>query len=132
MENLFTIILSSTVVPAIITTFLTLFSNKRKDTIENIIKERKIWRDELRLISLDIAKSSNLKELKIAISKLKVRINPYGLARDFVFYDSYIWEQISKLEKSQQIVKGELEKVKNTYINLISCLLKFDWGKIKK
>ncbi|WP_308698352.1 hypothetical protein [uncultured Thomasclavelia sp.] len=96
MVNLITIILSSTVISAIITTFLTFTTNKRKDTVEYIIKERKIWRDELRLISNNIAESKNLRELKVAISKLKVRINPYGLANNLIFYDSYIWEQINK------------------------------------
>mgnify|MGYP007083674938 CR=1 FL=1 len=47
MENILMVILSSTVISAIITTILTFVTNKRKDTVENIIKERKIWRDEL-------------------------------------------------------------------------------------
>lgn len=131
MENVFTIILSSTVITAIITTILTFITNRRKDTVENIIKERKVWRDELRTISSQISKSRNLKELKIAISKLKVRVNPYGLAVKLIFYDSNIWELINNLEKNNQISKKDLENYKVLFINQISCLLKYDWERSK-
>lgn len=131
MENMATIILSSTVISAIITTIVSVFINKRKDTIENIIKERKNWRDDLRVISLEISKSKNLKELKHIIGKLKVRINPYGFAKEDIFYDTFIWKQINVLENCNKMKKGELEKCKNKYINLISCLLKFDWERSK-
>lgn len=131
MENAVTIILSSTVISTIITTLVTIFINKRKDTIENIIKERKNWRDDLRVISLEISKSKNLKELKHIVGKLKVRINPYGLAKEDIFYDTFIWKQIIELEKCKKMKREELQKYKNRYINLISCLLKFDWEKSK-
>lgn len=131
MENVFTIILSSTVITAIITTFLTFFTNKRKDTVENIIKERKAWRDELRTISCEISKSKNLKELKIAVSGLKVRVNPYGLATKLIFYDSNIWDLIINLEKCRQISKKDLENYKVLFINNISCILKYDWERSK-
>lgn len=125
------IILSSTVISAIITTILTYFTNKRKDTVENIVKERKLWRDELRTISIDITNSKNLNELKKAINKLKVRINPYGMCAEIIFYDSYIWKEIGKLENCSQLSKADLEKRKIIFINLLSCLLKFDWERTK-
>lgn len=131
MENILMIILSSTVISAIITTILTYITNKRKDTVENIVKERKLWRDELRTISIDITNSKNLNELKRVINKLKVRINPYGMCVEIIFYDSYIWKEIGKLENCNQLSKADLEERKIIFINLLSCLLKFDWERTK-
>lgn len=131
MENIAVVILSSSVVSAIITTFLAFFTNRKKDTLENIVKERKIWRDELKTIANSIAKSKNLEQLKIEISKLKVRINPYGMGTNSIFRDSHIWEQIRQLEKYEKITKDDLEKNKIIFVNLISCLLKFDWERAK-
>lgn len=125
------VILSSTVISAIITTILTFVTNKRKDTVENIIKERKIWRDELRLISNEIATSKKLKELEVAASKLKVRINAYGIGRNSIFMDSYIWEQIRKLEKNENITNDDFKRTKVIFVDLISCLLKYDWERAK-
>lgn len=131
MENIFAIILSSTVISAIITTILTFVSNKRKDTVENIVKERKLWRNELRTISVDITNCKKLCELKKTINNLKVRINPYGMCGEMIFYDSYIWKEISKLENCNQLSKTDLEERKRIFINLVSCLLKFDWERSK-
>lgn len=131
MENTLMVILSSTVISAIITTILTFITNKRKDTVENIIKERKIWRDELRLISNEIATCKKIKELKVAVSKLKVRINAYGIGKDTIFKDSHIWSQIRKLEEKENMKKSDLEKNKIIFIDLISCLLKYDWERSK-
>lgn len=131
MDNAITIILSSTVISAVITASITFLINKRKDVVENIVKERKTWRDEIREISIDITDSKNLIELKNAINKLKVRINPYGMCKEIVFYDSYIWKEITKLENCNQLSKNELERRKIIFIDLISCLLKFDWERSK-
>lgn len=118
MDNVITIILSSTVISAVITASITFLINKRKDVVENIVKERKTWRDEIREISIDITDSKNLIELKNAINKLKVRINPYGMCKEIVFYDSYIWKEITKLENCNQLSKNELERRKIIFIDL--------------
>ena len=131
MKDIFIAIFSSTVISAVITTIYNSFTNNRKDILENIVKERKTWRDELRVISCDVAQSKNLKELKKAIGKLKVRINPFGLSEEIIFYDSYIWKEIRKLESCYWLPKNNLEKRKVIFINLISCLLKFDWERSK-
>lgn len=131
MENILTIVLSSTVISAIITTILNFVTSKRKDTVENIVKERKNWRDELKIISNEIAMSKNLSQLKIAVSKLKVRINPYGIGKNTIFKDSHIWEEIRKLEKNEKMTKHDLEKNKIVFVDLISCLLKYDWERSK-
>ena len=61
MKDIFIAIFSSTVISAVITTIYNSFTNNRKDILENIVKERKTWRDELRVISCDVAQSKNLK-----------------------------------------------------------------------
>ena len=80
MNDIIVIVFSSTLLAATVTSIFNLLTNKRKESIENIVKERKTWRDEMRKISLSISKSRDIPELQIALSELKVRINAYGLA----------------------------------------------------
>lgn len=131
IKDVITIIFSSTLITTIITTVFNLVTNKKKDSIENITKERKNWRDELREISNEIYISRNLKEMKIAVSKLKVRINSYGIAINSVFMDTHIWEEIHYLESMQDVSTEELQGLKCKFVNLISCNLKYDWERSK-
>jgi len=131
------LILSSSVLSAIISNLFSIFSNRRKDRVENITKERKVWRDELRKISSKISKCQNDNDLKQAIDKLKVRINPHGLVIKSDSKDCYIWEQIDKFEthvfktNSTESNIG-IEQYKNIFIGFISCLLKDDWERSKR
>ena len=131
VKDIVTIIFSSTLITTVITTIFNLFTNKKKDAIENITKERKTWRDELRQISLRIYKSKNLRELKTAVSELKVRINAYGMATNSIFNDTLIWEDIHKLELTKSMTSKEFENTKKKFVNLISCNLKHDWERSK-
>lgn len=131
VNNIVTIILSSTLLATIVTSVFNVLTNKRKESIENITKERKTWRDEMRVISLSISKSKNIKELQIAMSELKVRINAYGMAHSSIFADSHIWEQISIVESNQFLSTEEFDNIKRRLVNLISCLLKYDWERAK-
>lgn len=131
VKDIITIIFSSTLITTVITTIFNLFTNKKKDAIENITKERKSWRDELRRISLRIYKSKNLKELKIAVSELKVRSNAYGIASNTIFKDVFIWESINKLESTNCMSKKDFENTKREFVDLISCNLKYDWERSK-
>ena len=67
--------------------------------VENITKERKNWRDEMREIAKDIQSSKDTRQLSIALSALKVRINAYGIARDSIFCDSHIWKRLYFFEQ---------------------------------
>ncbi len=49
MNDIVTIIFLSTLLTTIFTSIFNLSTNKRKDSIENITKERKTWRDEMRV-----------------------------------------------------------------------------------
>lgn len=131
VNDIVTIIFSSTLLATLITSIFNLLTNKRKDSVENIIKERKTWRDEMRVISLSISKSKNITELQIAISELKVRINAYGIAYNSIFADSHIWEQIFIIEATESVLPEEFDNIKRRFVNQISCLLKYDWERAK-
>lgn len=130
-NDIVTIIFSSTLLATLVTSAFNLLINKRKDSIDNIVKERKTWRDELRVISSSISKSKNIIELKLAISELKVRINAYGIADNSIFKDSNIWEQIFVVDSKDFFSAKELENIKCRFVNQISCLLKYDWERSK-
>ena len=130
-NDIVTIIFSSTLLATLVTSAFNLLINKRKDSIDNIVKERKTWRDELRVISSSISKSKNIIELKLAISELKVRINAYGIADNSIFKDSNIWEQIFVVESKDFFSAKELDNIKRRFVNQISCLLKYDWERSK-
>lgn len=131
IKDFIPIIFSSTLITTVITTVFNIFTNKKKDAIENITKERKTWRDELRQISLRIYKSKNFKELKTAVSELKVRINAYGIAENSIFKDTHIWEDINNLELTKSMTSKDFENTKKKFVNLISCSLKYDWERSK-
>ena len=131
MNDIIVIVFSSTLLAATVTSIFNLLTNKRKESIENIVKERKTWRDEMRKISLSISKSRDIPELQIALSELKVRINAYGLAHNSIFADSHIWEQIFITESMESISSEEFVYLKQKFVSLISCLLKYDWERAK-
>lgn len=132
-KDILTIAFSSTLITTLITGMLNLLTSKKKDAIENITKERKEWRDQLRIISKAIAESENIAQLHVAISDLKVRINAYGIAKNFVFYDTHFWKQINRLESDNNNSYSEenLKDIKIAFVNQISCLLKYDWERSK-
>ena len=111
IEFILTMILSSTVVSSIVVALFSLLSNRKREFIENITKERKEWRDELRKIVEDITKCADVKQFQVQIEKLKVRINPYGQSTSLFFDDSYIWEYIDEL-------KSETKKFEKTRTNV--------------
>lgn len=131
IKDIITIIFSSTLITAIITAIFNLLMNRKKETIENITKERKVWRDELRRIALSIQKSNDIDELLMAVSELKVRINAYGMVRNSIFEDSHIWQLINSLESLESISIEDLRKIKRKFVNQISCILKYDWERSK-
>jgi hypothetical protein len=140
MDNsIITTVLTSTVISAIVTGLFSVLSRRRTERIDNITKERKAWRDNLRSISSEISKCRDAKTLKNAIDKLKVRVNPYGAGNEEVFKDSYIWELIIAFEThefnaepNETKTNTELERYKAGFTNYISCLLKNDWDRSKR
>ena len=125
------IVLTSTVVAAIITTLANIYSSKRTGNLKYITEERQKWRKEIRKIAENIADSPRDK-IKKYLTKLKVRINANGIInRESYMEDGHIWELIEKLENSNLTV-SEYEKQKDNLVNTISLLLKFDWERQKR
>ena len=140
MSDFVTLLVSSGLIAGIVSAVIGLLTGRKKDIIENITKERKTWREEIRGIADKIAKAdNNLRNIKSPINKLKVRFNPKGNSNDPVFDDVRIWEQFEYYDRicqgdfvSTNIVDDrEKEKIKQRFINFISCLLKYDWEKTK-
>lgn len=114
--------------------------NKNKK-LENITVERKSWRDDLRKIAEGLQKSEDNNSLQLALTKLKVRINPKGIFPkkiknmklcdkiDYFQQDTYLWEIIKMIEEATTF------KNKKSFIpylvELISLLIKFDWDRAK-
>jgi len=140
--NILEIVLSSTILSATISSLFSFFSNRRKDRIENITKERKTWRDELRGLCAEISGYQNPDNLKHVINKLKVYINPHGVEGKDYSKDCHIWEQIHAFEDLMSKAKNsatdkteldnKLEYYKNIFICFVSCLLKYDWERSKR
>jgi hypothetical protein len=145
--TLLTAVLSSTVISAVISGFVSTLSGRRNDRVENITKERKVWREELRKISSIFFRCQGANGLKYAINKLKVRINPYGVVSKRNSEDWYIWEQIKEVEahifktdkpepnnvdSNKTEPNADIEHYKKVFIGFISCLLKDDWDRSKR
>lgn len=128
------IVLSSTVISAVITVIFNFLTNYKKNQIENITQERKNWRDNIRKLSSQISNANDINELLHIIDKLKVRINAFGITDPNDYKnDGHIWKIIRRFEsiKSTHTVK-EIEILKIQLIESLSCLLKYDWDRSKK
>lgn len=132
-KDILTVILSSTVFTTAITVLFNYLSKKRQDSIENITKERKEWRGELRKIAKAISKATDLEHLKTSLSDLIVRINAYCVAKNSLFSDTYFWDIINDLysEEAKSLSDEQIDGYKIVLINHISCILKFDWERSK-
>lgn len=137
-EVLIAAIVSSSVFTAIISGLINFIKSRRESKLERITDERKLWREEIREICDTLTSSNNLKELKAAIGKLKVRINIFGLNEiseednkeyDTVSFnhDAYIWQSIRKVEKEYFDMNE-----RNELVIKLSLLLKYDWERTKK
>lgn len=131
IKEFLVIFLSSTVVSAVVTALVNYLNSKKTAYIDDITKERKAWREQLRSIAEKISKCVDREQLKEAICELKVRINAYGIARDSLFADTFLWEMFQNIEQQKELSPKELERIKITLINQISCVLKYDWERSK-
>ncbi|WP_147172712.1 hypothetical protein [Pseudomonas sp. SJZ079] len=118
------IVLSSGVVAGIIAGLVTLRTSERKIAIENITKQREVWRDKIRTKSLGVTNAienkalSELCELYTGFSHL---LNPEDM-EDFAIL-SLLWNFKS----------GRLDEESHLeFIERVSLLLKHDWERAKR
>lgn len=125
------IILSSTVVSAIIAGVLSFLVTRKQDSLQYITAERSKWRAEIREC---VDKIQNAKEYDFikSINTLKTRLNPFGkVCVGYKFeHDSHIWELMEEIQDKRN--QGDILRIrKELLIDYLALLLKRDWEKTK-
>jgi len=133
MDNeLLIIVLSSTVLATVITCFFNYLVNSKNHISDNIVGERKLWREAMRSISKELNDAMDIDAVRIVIAKIKVNINAYGYRNtNNYMQDGHIWKVIEKFENEEKFDNNLLLKYKNVLTNMISALLKYDWERSK-
>lgn len=125
------VILTSTVVAAVISTLTSVYNSRRTGNLKYITEERQKWREEIRKIAESIEDCSRY-DIKKQLTRLKVRINANGkLKEDSYYEDSHIWNLIHDLENFN-ICEKCFKNKKQDLINSLSFLLKYDWERQKR
>jgi len=117
------VIISTSVVVALISAVFTKLSVDKSLKINNVTKERKEWRDRLRSLVVETATSfqnGNVQKLQEIEVELIVRLNPNDIC------DMEILESLKKL--SMSLTEENLIE----FSDRVSCLLKNDWERVKK
>lgn len=129
MSTVIISILSSTVIATIITSIISIFNNKKNNSLKYITSERKEWRNEIKSIASEIS-SSSYEDIQIPLTKLKVQINAYGMdEKESYNHDSHIWELIEEFKQYES--EESFKNKKELMISYLSLLLKFDWERTK-
>lgn len=121
-------IISAVGVGAIISTILTFIQANKRNNLDFVTKERSEWRKSMKDILVDL-NSVSADEQKLAISRLKTQINPYGKNREvknskmYFMNDGHIWDLLNN-----ETDKIDFDKL-SLYVNL---LLKYDWERSKR
>ena len=147
-SEIFTAIIASVSIGTIISAIIVWSTGQKTNELNKITQERKQWRDDLREIGIEVEKAINFFQLKKVLVKLKVRLNTNGYynihrATDPNYLnDDHLWKLILKIENNNKYIikdenelekrKLELEESKRTLINLLACLLKYDWERSKR
>lgn len=147
-------ILTSVVVAAIVTGLIELVKLGNSNKTRYIIQQREKWREDIRVLADEI-QLTNYVNIKIPLTRLKTRINPYGeflecpesihfdrkmtkkekkrlrkeecLRERFYLKDGHIHEVIKYLENNENFGNN-----KELLIKYLSLLMKFDWERSKK
>ena len=133
MKNeLLIVILSSTVLATVITCIFNYIVNNKNHVSDNIIAERKLWREVMRNISNELNTAMDEKAIRVVVAKIKVNINAFGYKNSSNYMqDGHIWKVIRAFEKEKKIDNDLAMKYKNILTNMISALLKYDWERSK-
>lgn len=125
-------ILSSTVIVAVMSGFVSYIIARRQGNLQYITGERKEWRDKIREIA-HIVDGASYEKTLVILNELKLRINAFGNNAVQISYssDAHIWELIKDLENKKPS-KQELTMKQRQLIEYISLLLKYDWERSKR
>lgn len=131
MNDLFVTMLTSSVIASLIAVVSNIFLNQKKNSIEYITNERKLWRKEIREIAEEIEKSDR-DNTHLVLTKLKVRINAYDyfIKNKQERGDYVIWKLMNMYDK--EIGDDILNIIKKYLILSLSLMLKYDWERSKE
>lgn len=116
-------ILASSVIASLLTAIFSKFNNDKNILIENVVKERKTWRDKIRSLVLEAENGFQKKDenrINCILAQLTVLLNPMDKK------DIEILESLKKTKISWDRINIE------EFYNKVSLLLKHDWERVKK
>ena len=124
MEMFITLLGSSTFL-GIITVLINWVQQRKNNSLNYIMQERKEWREKIRNIAIKIG-DCQYEEVKTYLNQLRININPYGMESQHNYQDDgHIWKCIKDMENAVNIV--EFIKNKRILLEYLSLLLKQDW-----
>lgn len=131
MDSLIVTILTSSVIATVLSVVGNVLSNRRKNSLEYITKERSIWRKDIRTIAEEIS-TSDERTIHNALTKLQVRINAYDrfLNNKHPDGDQFLWMCIRLCENIKE--KDALNVIKKNLLVALSLMLKYDWERSKE
>ncbi len=130
MSSTIELIFTSSVVAVICTGIFSMINNRKNNITGYVTEERREWRKEIKNIADELTMTNGIYEIRSLLSKLKVRINPYGKGKKGAFMqDFHIWELISVMEENPYENQSENKEKLLMYISL---LLKYDYDKTEK
>lgn len=111
-ENIIIAIITSLLSSSVLVGIMEFLKWNKDNKINYITNERKKWRDDLRIIALNLSESRTKAELDSNLTKLKVRINAKGIStklstsedkKTCLFsHDGYLWAIINHLEQEKK------------------------------
>lgn len=131
MNSLIITVLTSSVIATVLSVVGNVLSDRRKNSLEYITKERSIWREDIRVIAEEIS-ASDEETIHEALTKLQVRINAYDrfLNNNHMDGDQFIWMCIKLCENIKG--KDDLNVIKKNLLVALSLMLKYDWERTKE
>lgn len=131
MNSFIITVLTSSVIATVLSVIGNVLSDRRKNSLEYITKERSIWREDIRAIAEEIS-ASDEETIHKALTKLQVRINAYDrfLNNNHADGDQFIWMCIELCENIKE--KDALNVIKKNLLVALSLMLKYDWERSKE
>lgn len=139
MNALINVLLSSTFIAGVTVAVINALSNRKINFTQYFSKERNEWRREIRTIAEELENCRSYRTLSAILTKLKLRINPYGKNMKPVennevtvgmMQDAHIWKIIEEMENDRELKNFDVDK--DYLVMYLSLLLKHDWEKEKR
>lgn len=132
-------ILTSGVIAALVAGLFEIFKANNTNKATFVIKQREKWREQIRKISTEIYES-NKDNIGIPLTKLKTRINAYGVNNNHeykssknYYYNYYMKDcHIHKIINEIESTEEDFDNKKQKLISYLSCLVKYDWDRAKR